>query len=197
MTSKRLSCYDAVMFDLDGTLWDCFEIVKTVWEKELGIVYDKSFMGKTVEEVSEIVSIPVETLMTCQNKELDYIKSMNPIIFTGAINSIKELSKRAPVFIVSNCQEGYIDVFLQKSGIAEYITDFRYFKKSKANNIRELMSIYNLSNPIYVGDTDGDKKAALLAGVKFIYAAYGFGDTDWADFVSKPEDIAVILEGCI
>ncbi len=38
-----------------------------------------------------------------------------------------------------------------------------------------LISRFGLKKPVYVGDTAGDEKAAHLAGIDFIHAAYGFG----------------------
>ena len=34
---------------------------------------------------------------------------------------------------------------------------------------------HSLNNPLYIGDTSGDEKAAKLAGIKFIHVSYGFG----------------------
>ena len=50
-------------------------------------------------------------------------------------------------------------------------------KDNKFNKCDILRHIKQLSsrNTIYVGDTENDKKAADEAGIKFIYASYGFG----------------------
>ena len=32
-----------------------------------------------------------------------------------------------------------------------------------------------MKNPIYIGDTEGDMKAAKIADIPFVYAKYGFG----------------------
>ena len=46
----------------------------------------------------------------------------------------------------------------------------------KADNIKELVKRNGLKNPVYIGDTEGDRIACEEAGVPFVHAAYGFGD---------------------
>ena len=36
---------------------------------------------------------------------------------------------------------------------------------------------HNLLRPIYIGDTDGDRRESDLAGVPFVFMTYGFGTT--------------------
>ncbi|MCD8106127.1 MAG: HAD-IA family hydrolase [Lachnospiraceae bacterium] len=106
------------------------------------------------------------------------------ICYPGVQATIRELSKRVPVFIVSNCQSGYIELFLEKTGLGPYVTDFECFGdtgKNKGDNIRLLADRNGLKAPVYVGDTQGDADAAAQAGVPFIYASYGFGTADHMD----------------
>ena len=75
------------------------------------------------------------------------------------------------MFIVSNCQSGYIELFLKKTGLAPYVTDTECFGDTgmkKAENIRLVVARNGLQQPVYVGDTKGD-------GVPFVHAVYGFG----------------------
>ena len=44
--------------------------------------------------------------------------------------------------------------------------------------IRLLMERNGIEQAIYVGDTQGDLNAADLAGIPFVYAAYGFGQVN-------------------
>ena len=39
-----------------------------------------------------------------------------------------------------------------------------------------------IKEAVYVGDTMGDYKAAMLAGVPFIFASYGYGDVSMAKY---------------
>jgi phosphoglycolate phosphatase len=49
---------------------------------------------------------------------------------------------------------------------------------SKGENIKLIMERNQLQHPAYVGDTDGDRKAAAFAGLPFVFARYGFGQTE-------------------
>lgn len=88
--------------------------------------------------------------------------------------------------IVSNCQSGYIELFLRKTGLEPYITDTECYGdtgKNKDENIRLVVERNSLKHPVYVGDTQGDCDAAAKAGVPFVFASYGFGQADHADAV--------------
>ncbi|MCD7954864.1 MAG: HAD-IA family hydrolase [Lachnospiraceae bacterium] len=106
------------------------------------------------------------------------------ICYPGVQQTIRELSEKVPVFIVSNCQCGYIELLLKKTGLGPFVTDIECFGntgKSKGDNIRLLVGRNGLHSPIYVGDTQGDADAAAQAGIPFVYAAYGFGTADHMD----------------
>ena len=47
-------------------------------------------------------------------------------------------------------------------------------------NIRLVMERNHWKSSIYIGDTEGDRKAALTAGIPVIHAAYGFGQVQEA-----------------
>ena len=46
----------------------------------------------------------------------------------------------------------------------------------KGSNIRLVMERNNITQAVYVGDTQKDAAAAEKAGIPFIFAEYGFGD---------------------
>lgn len=43
----------------------------------------------------------------------------------------------------------------------------------------------NPNETIYIGDTEGDRRAAEIAGIKFVYAKYGFGEVSRFDYEIK------------
>ena len=57
--------------------------------------------------------------------------------------------------------------------------------KAEVKALKMLIEENNLKNPIYVGDTAGDQDACKKAGVPFIYAEYGLGETDTAKYSIK------------
>ena len=102
------------------------------------------------------------------------------------------------LFIVSNCQSGYIELFLEKTGLADCITDSECAGRtglSKGPNIRLVADRNHLQNPVYVGDIDGDRQASEEAGVKFCHASYGFGKVERKDYVMKEfSDLMTLFE---
>ena len=89
------------------------------------------------------------------------------------------LSKKLPLFIVSNCQSGYIEIFLKTTGLIDVVKAHLCFGDtltSKGQTILRLMKENGLKDVVYVGDTRGDYLACQEAGIPFIFAEYGFGD---------------------
>lgn len=192
---------DGVILDVDGTLWDSTPIVAEAWTaaaRDSGLAgYTvtadmlKKLFGKTMADIAAGL-FPEETLQRqekimelCCVYEEEYLQA-DPcdICYPGVIDTIRALAARLPVFIVSNCQKGYIELFIEKTGVASCITDTECYGrtgKTKGENIRLLAQRNHLAAPVYVGDIQGDCDAAAVAGVPFIHAAYGFGDVDRMD----------------
>ena len=93
----------------------------------------------------------------------------------------RELSKKYKLFIVSNCQSGYIEAFLKNTGLGQYFADYTCpgdTGKLKGENIRIIMERNGIKEAVYVGDTQGDANACKEAGIPMIFAAYGFGQVE-------------------
>jgi phosphoglycolate phosphatase len=188
---------DAVILDVDGTLWDSTPIVARAWQQaaiendiDIEILPDtlKGLFGRTMDKIAEAL-LPNESLRkrtdfmdACTKKEHEaLIKDPCHITYPLVVETIKELSRRVPVAIVSNCQSGYIELFLEKTGLAPYVKDKECFGdtgEGKAYNIKLTAKRNGWKNPVYVGDTEGDRVASKEAGVRFIYASYGFGNPE-------------------
>ena len=118
-------------------------------------------------------------LQKCCTYEQDALSAVTDnLLFPCVKETLGTLSERCLLFIVSNCQSGYIELFMEKTGIERYITDYECFGntgRGKGENIRLLMGRNHLNEAVYVGDTQGDYEAAASADVPFIFAEYGFG----------------------
>ncbi len=189
---------DGIILDIDGTIWNTTGIVADSWNEAIDKFcpaaphvtkeeLQKQF-GKTMKEIADSVW-PEQTeeqkillMKKCSEEELKALKETKyNVTYPHVIETIRLLSKKIPLFIVSNCQDGYIDIVLNKNQLTPYITDTECYGKTgkgKAENIRLLASRNNLKNPVYVGDTLGDEKACKEAGVNFIWASYGFGQSE-------------------
>lgn len=191
---------ESIIFDMDGTLWDSAENVAKSWNKVLKKEPDvditvtasdvKGVMGMPMDEIAAEVFPHVskgrqmELLDACGSNENDYLKKHGGNLYPGVEETLKRLSETHRLFIVSNCQSGYIEAFLEYYNFAPYFTDILCWgetKLSKGETIKLLMEKNQISDAVYVGDTQGDCNSAYEAGAKFIYAAYGFGKVDKYD----------------
>ncbi|MCX6758596.1 MAG: HAD hydrolase-like protein [Candidatus Nealsonbacteria bacterium] len=183
---------DAIIFDIDGTLWNVSEAVAKGWGKSLkpfGINTEVS--AKDIESVmGHPTEICIDLLLpgareknpglknALENCEIEAIKSHGAAFYEGMAEGIRELAVSHKIFLVSNCQTSYLRLFLEASGLEPVFSGFDCFGMSGSPKDRMLAKMkkdYSLKYPVYVGDTAGDEKAAGLAGIDFIHAAYGFG----------------------
>jgi len=200
-TKSRLGEIDSVIFDLDGTFWDPTEMCITAWQNTA------REMKGTVREVTreKIQSIfgvqhnliakqlfpdctddeAEEFIQKCFCEEVRTVKESGAELYDDVEAVISALSKKYPLFIVSNCQGGYIEAFLEYYCYGKYFTDFECSgntMQSKAENIRSVIERNGLKAPIYVGDTKGDFESARANNIPFVHAAYGFGCVEEADY---------------
>ena len=186
---------DGIIFDVDGTIWDATEVVARTWthyvkeHTQLNTVITapmlKSLFGQLLPDISRQLfpSLSQEDQLKlidilCK-KEHEALKKEGAPVYENMEEVLKELSGRFPLFIVSNCQCGYIEVMMKGAGMEPYIKDFLCFgqtQTSKDQTILKLMEKNNLTSPVYVGDTQGDADSCKKAGVPFIFAEYGLGD---------------------
>ena len=202
---------DAIIFDLDGTLWSavdsCLKATSLVKKEHSDITRDvtkeqvESAMGKTSEEIINIYYgyLPREKgeeyANEAFNKNVDNLLKEGGTLYPNTRETIIKLSKKYKLFIVSNCVKGYIESFLNTSGLKDYFSDYESYGRtllSKGKNIKLVIERNNLKNPIYVGDTKGDMEASKIAGILFVYASYGFGKVDKYDY--KIADISELLD---
>ena len=188
----------AIIFDLDGTLWDSSVQVIEAWnsiikkypETKAVVTPEKmaTYMGKVLEEISSMLFEDIskdrglEIMTECSDYELEYLKDHSGVPYEDLEETLKALPY--PLFIVSNCQSGYIETFLECCGLGKYFKDFECSGNTgnpKGENILEIIRRNEIKNAVYVGDTQGDCHASQVAGIPFIFAEYGFGNADRFD----------------
>lgn len=194
---------NALIFDLDGTLWDSSRQCAGAWTLALSrtdaarnVTEDDMhrFMGKTMEQIADMLLPDVEKsrreelMQLCTDEEYSYLETHHGELYAGAEDTLKILRERYRLFIVSNSMDGYVQLFLRTLGLAEYFDDYEMWGRTmlpKGGNIKLVMERNGLTRAAYIGDTDGDREASELAGVPFIHAAYGFGKVTSAAAVLK------------
>lgn len=179
---------------MDGTLWDSAQGVAKAWnqviqkrgiQRELLTESDiHGVMGKTMTVIADILFPMVEEqaridlLRECCAAENAYLSRHGGVLYPKLEETLKVLKERYPLYIVSNCQSGYIESFLSYYDLGKYFTDTECFGNNgmqKGENIALLARRNDLVQAVYVGDIQGDYDASMQAGVGFIHAAYGFG----------------------
>lgn len=186
----------AIGFDLDGTLWNSLEAVSYSWKEAVKDIPDAQ--APTDEMIAGVMGMPpreiainlfpyldekraMEVFDICTRFEIDHVAKVGGVLFDGLEETLKYLSSKYPLYIVSNCQKGYIEAFLSYHGLAKYFADTENAENtglSKGKNIRLVMERNGFEDTVYVGDTAGDQRAAKEAGVPFIFASYGFGKAE-------------------
>jgi phosphoglycolate phosphatase len=191
---------DALIFDLDGTLWDTSEVCAAAWNRvtyELGV----EARAVTADDMRTVAGLPhtegvrriftelpeAEVLRISEKSQIEDNRALaqsGGILFPGVSEEVPRLSRERPLMIVSNCQAGYIEVFLRTSGLARHFEDFECWGntgKTKGENLASVIARNRLREPWFVGDTEGDARAARENGVHFVHAAYGFGSVGDCD----------------
>lgn len=194
---------DSIIFDLDGTLWDSSDVVVTGWNHILGN-YQGLVNNVTKEDLQGIMGLQVDEagrnlfptidevtrqkiLSECCEIECQYLANQGGRLYEGLEEVLQVLSAKYKLFIVSNCQAGYIEAFYEYHQLHKYFADYENPGRTgltKGENIKLIMDRNNLRDPVYVGDTEGDRKAAGVAGIPFVYASYGFGEVSSYDYLT-------------
>ena len=92
-----------------------------------------------------------------------------------------DVYKRQPLYIVSNCQDGYIEAMFAVHDLQKYFRDYECSGrtgKAKFENLKSIVERNHLQQPVYIGDTKTDQVSCCKAGIPFIYASFGFGEAD-------------------
>ena len=210
-----------LLFDLDGTLWDSAIPVAEAWNE----VFQRESPGLpllTAEDIHSVMGMTMKEIGNtlypgfhsekrgaifdeCCVYEVEYLHSHCGTLYPDLRATLEALKARGfDLAIVSNCQLGYIDAFLASSGVGDLFCDYEEWERtglSKGENIRLVMERNGYTKGLYIGDTKKDQEAALLAGIPFIHAAYGFGKTENPDGVIRslaelPSAVAKLLSDC-
>lgn len=206
-----------IIFDLDGTLWDPRATIIKIWNEVLGehqLIKRElkpedmdQYMGLLFDDILKDIIPGIsdqqaqDILLEIVQKENKVLHAHGGILYEGVAETLTNLAKTHSLFIVSNCQDGYIEAFLEYYQFNHLFTDIESHgrtKKPKAKNIKLIMERNHLSpeNSVYIGDTQTDYDSAKANELSFIFCEYGFGTLNIPEYkpsVSKFSD----LEFCI
>ncbi len=202
---------NGIIFDLDGTLWDSSAHVVASWNEVIKKRYNNNEYLITLEMMQSAMGLPMlalgkklwpnmpeeemKILLTeCMEYENEYLLSHPGKLFPNVKETLVQLKKEYPLYIVSNAQKGYIEAFLKGTDLGDLFEDHLCWGDTLASKdvtILKLKEKNSLDDAIYVGDTLGDEESTNKAGLHFVHAAYGFGDVknpeaSLKDFSSLP-----------
>lgn len=205
--------YKNIIFDLDGTLWDSRASIIDNWNEVLG---KKNYLQKPLREEDMnpymglladdilrdlIPGISDDELQIIQHEiavnENTILAQRGGILYPQVENTLKELAQNHSLFIVSNCQDGYIEAFLEFFGFAYLFQDFESHGRTgqnKAANIQNVLERNKLqkNESVYVGDTQTDYESAKANELDFIFCSFGFGQLKDSLNISKLQNFSEI-----
>lgn len=202
---------NGIIFDVDGTLWNSTDTVAEAWNRAItehsnldiritGAML-KNLFGKPMDEIYKAVFPSLspkeqqQLVDICFDYENELLETKPGLLYEGVAETLRTLAAKTNLYIVSNCQCGYIEAFLKVTGLGDVIKDHLCFGEtltSKGQTILKLMERNHLKDAVYVGDTLGDYQACQEAEIPFIFAEYGFGDVPQAkDKINRISDLLI------
>ncbi|MEH2234204.1 MAG: HAD family hydrolase [Nostoc sp.] len=200
-----------IIFDLDGTLWNISSICADAWNQAIKIA-NIPRDPITEDDINRVSGLPfIECIknifpdiaeedidnfsILIEASEKQEIKTRGGTLYKGVSEYLDTLASQFPLFLVSNCEHWYLQVFLSmplntsntNKTFKDIFVDSECFgrtQKPKAENIIAICQRNSLKKAIYIGDTESDRLAAMKARVDFIHASYGFGYVESANLKS-------------
>ena len=186
---------DALIFDMDGTLWDAVDTYAEIWN----MAFEREGIEQRItrNDLLALIGTPIDDiirhfvpadrvehlLQVIAGLVVTELPRLGGRLYESVQEGIATLAQHYQLFMLSNCDELELPIFVRYAGIEPYITDTLAYGNThlrKADNMRLLAEKYHLQHPVYVGDTDSDCSEAHRAGVPFVWMSYGFGTTDRA-----------------
>lgn len=193
---------DGIIFDVDGTLWDATERIAEAYtvilkqEKIENKVITAEMLGSVMGLLNEDIAATLfpelayekrmRLIEACCKFECTYLRKHGGKLFPHVEDILKKLSAEYPLYIVSNCQDGYIEAMFAVHGLQKYFKDYECSGRTgmpKFENLKSIVKRNHLQQPVYIGDTKTDQTSCQKAGIPFVYASFGFGEAD--EFAAK------------
>ncbi len=175
----------AIVFDLDGTIWDSWPWYATVLA---GISKaDEARLRKNLFEGGNIVKLCRENGISNSRFANNFERNIEGLVlYPGVCETLSEFEERnIPLGIFTSLPGWIACPLLSAKNISQYFSSVVTASqvrnpKPNAEGLNEALSGLNLSinrRGIYVGDTNLDSLTAKNAGIDFAWATWGY-DTE-------------------
>ena len=109
---------------------ECIIAKYNLSRKEVTVEDLKPCMGKLLDEIARILlpdldeEMQMKIIKECCEYENEYLGEYGATLYDKLEDTLKELSKNHKLFIVSNCQDGYIECFFKAHKLDKYFIDY-------------------------------------------------------------------------
>lgn len=197
-----------VIFDFDGVIADSFEhsfdTIAALFPGTTREKYRDSYKGNVYENSKNFTDLSVDEI---KKKYLKlYLKNTHKIILFDKIDkTIRDLSEKFTLTMVSSCAIDIIDIVLKREGLRQCfdsIFDGYNYHSSKIEKFKNVLDKYKVSTKdcIFVTDTIGDLKEAEKAGIECIAVSWGYHNSALLEqgkhkcIIDQPEEILKEVE---
>jgi len=166
----------AIIFDFDGVIHDTLTIAYSINNKlmpDVTLEAYKDFFNGNIYEHTDIPKENYKKYFEMQHLEYEHL------LVKGSIKkTIKTLSKKFKLFIISSNQEKTINMYFKNNSMQNIFSEILGFEthKSKEKKFRMILDKYQLKKDeiIFVTDTLGDIIEANKVGILTIAVDFGF-----------------------
>lgn len=195
--------FDAVLFDLDGTLvatdrfWPDVARAATLRVfRERGISRDipgapewMAMVGHPLAQAFEATFDDLDQdsrealLVACAEAGHAQLDRHGATLLAGVTETLAELASRGVrLGIASNCAPEYLELMLARAGLGRWIEEGRCLAspgvRDKADMIEDLLLTFGTRSAVMVGDRAGDRDAAWANGLPHVHIPRGYGGGD-------------------
>jgi len=191
--------FDAVLFDLDGTLVATDSFWPDVARVATLRVFRERGISRPVPGAAEwmaMVGLPLEQafeatfgdldgasraalLVACADAGHAQLDRHGATLLAGVEEALSELSARGVrLGIASNCAPEYLELMLTRAGLERWIEEGRCLAspgvRDKADMVEDLLHTFGTRSAVMVGDRAGDRDAAWANGLPHVHVPRGY-----------------------
>lgn len=211
--------FDAVLFDLDGTLvaTDRFwvQAARTGARRafqELGLEREIPSAADWMSLVGQPLDAGFATLFAdlgasqrkrvqaiCVEEEHRLLDAGGAAWMPGGESALSELRERGvQIGIASNCSRAYLEHMLSSLGVGRFAHEARCLDSpgvtNKADMIEGLLDSFQTRSAVFVGDRVGDRDSAWANSIPHVHCAFGFaGAGEAIEAQAVIEDLGELL----